>query len=151
VCFEGTCAIDRSRDSFGTEPQGSSQGESPQDWTTASAEARIRFARKNEATDLARAFEKLDCRGDGRLDVDELFAALAKYGHNVKKVACTYFQNRHHCDTFWLFDLQPLVVQDEVGEMIWEVDEDCDNSVSWSEFQKMYHRCSADRTGGGLL
>lgn len=31
--------------------------------------------------------------------------------------------------------------------MIWEVDEDCDGAVSWTEFQAMYHRCRNDRTG----
>lgn len=31
--------------------------------------------------------------------------------------------------------------------MIWEVDEDCDGSLSWVEFQAMYHRCRNDLTG----
>ncbi len=31
--------------------------------------------------------------------------------------------------------------------MIWEVDEDCDGSLSWIEFQAMYHRCRNDLTG----
>ncbi len=38
--------------------------------------------------------------------------------------------------------------------MIWEVDEDCDQCLTWNEFQAMYHRCNNDKTGkrtGGLL
>lgn len=31
--------------------------------------------------------------------------------------------------------------------MIWEVDEDCDQCVSWQEFQSMYRRCRNDTTG----
>jgi calmodulin len=31
--------------------------------------------------------------------------------------------------------------------MIWEVDDDCDKAVNWSEFQAMYNRCRNDRTG----
>ena len=31
--------------------------------------------------------------------------------------------------------------------MIWEVDEDCDGSLSWPEFQQMHHRCDNDATG----
>ena len=31
--------------------------------------------------------------------------------------------------------------------MIWEVDEDCDQCVTWAEFQTMYHRCRRDQTG----
>ena len=33
----------------------------------------------------------------------------------------------------------------EVEDMIWEVDEDIDKCVSWSEFQQMYHRCRQDK------
>ena len=35
--------------------------------------------------------------------------------------------------------------------MIWEVDEDCDQGLTWSEFQAMYHRCNNDKTGRQLL
>ena len=37
--------------------------------------------------------------------------------------------------------------QSEVDDMIWEVDEDCDGSLSWPEFQQMHHRCDNDATG----
>ena len=31
--------------------------------------------------------------------------------------------------------------------MIWEVDDDCDKGVTWSEFQAMFSRCRNDKTG----
>ena len=40
--------------------------------------------------------------------------------------------------------------QSEVDDMIWEVDEDCDGSLSWPEFQQMHHRCDNDATGKHL-
>jgi hypothetical protein len=39
------------------------------------------------------------------------------------------------------------VEQPDVQDMIWEVDEDCDQCVSWQEFQSMYRRCRNDTTG----
>lgn len=44
-----------------------------------------RFARKNEATDLKRAFELLDRNRDGKIDADELAAYFAATGHKIKK------------------------------------------------------------------
>ena len=38
-------------------------------------------------------------------------------------------------------------LQSEIADMIWEVDEDCDQAVNWSEFQAMYHRCNHDQAG----
>lgn len=37
--------------------------------------------------------------------------------------------------------------QEEVKEMIWEVDEDLDEHVSWDEFSTMYQRSVSDKTG----
>jgi len=37
--------------------------------------------------------------------------------------------------------------QSEVEDLIWEVDEDCDQTVSWKEFQTMYQRCNTDTAG----
>ena len=31
--------------------------------------------------------------------------------------------------------------------MIWEVDDDCDKTVSWAEFQAMFTRCRNDKSG----
>ena len=38
-------------------------------------------------------------------------------------------------------------MQSEIADMIWEVDEDCDQAVNWGEFQAMYHRCNHDQAG----
>lgn len=35
----------------------------------------------------------------------------------------------------------------EVANMIWEVDEKCDGTVTWEEFTAMFHRCMNDKTG----
>ena len=40
-----------------------------------------------------------------------------------------------------------LCTQSDIEEMLWEVDEDCDQAVTWAEFQAMYHRCRTDQTG----
>ena len=38
-------------------------------------------------------------------------------------------------------------LQSEIDDMIWEVDEDCDQAVNWPEFQAMYFRCNNDQAG----
>ncbi|KAL3151990.1 Outer dynein arm docking complex 3 [Trebouxia sp. C0010 RCD-2024] len=87
----------------------------------ANQEARERFARKNEAAELHRAFTTLDRNHDGLIDADELNALFLDMGHKAKKT--------------------------EIEDMIWEVDEDCDQGLNWAEFQAMYHRCNNDKTG----
>ncbi|DBA76788.1 hypothetical protein WJX79_007068 [Trebouxia sp. C0005] len=87
----------------------------------ANQEARERFARKNEAAELHRAFNTLDRNHDGLIDANELNALFLDMGHKAKKT--------------------------EIEDMIWEVDEDCDQGLNWSEFQAMYHRCNNDKTG----
>lgn len=84
-------------------------------------DARERFAKKNEAEDLRRAFDKLDTKGDGKIDAQELREVLLLLRHETKK--------------------------SEVEDIIWEVDDDSDKCVSWSEFQAMCHRCRVDQTG----
>lgn len=71
----------------------------------ASPEARERFARKNEAEDLRRAFDFLDKKKDGVIDEDDLNQVFMSLGHKTKK--------------------------GEIADMIWEVDEDCDNALNW--------------------
>ena len=46
-----------------------------------------------------------------------------------------------------MISLSSHIVQTEIEDMIWEVDEDCDQGLNWSEFQAMYHRCNNDKTG----
>ena len=41
----------------------------------------------------------------------------------------------------------PCDLQAEIDDMIWEVDEDCDQKVNWEEFQCMHERCRDDKTG----
>ena len=71
----------------------------------ASPEARERFARKNEEDDLRRAFDVLDRKKDGLIDEDDLSQVFMSLGHRTKK--------------------------GEIADMIWEVDEDCDNALNW--------------------
>lgn len=87
----------------------------------ASAAARERYARKNEAADLKRAFNVLDSKGDGKIDPEELNQVFQALGHKPRR--------------------------GEVEDLIWEVDEDCDGCIGWQEFQRMYHRCRQDSTG----
>jgi len=87
----------------------------------ASAAARERYARKNEAEDLRCAFAFLDRKSDGRIDPEELSAVFAALGHRPKR--------------------------GEVDDLLWEVDEDCDGAVTWAEFQRLYRRCREDAGG----
>lgn len=75
------------------------------DIAMASPEARERFARKNEEDDLRRAFDFLDRKKDGKIDEDDLTQVFMSLQHRTKK--------------------------GEINDMIWEVDEDCDNAVNW--------------------
>ncbi|GAB4819032.1 hypothetical protein N2152v2_006078 [Parachlorella kessleri] len=87
----------------------------------ASEISRERFARKNETAELKRAFDFLDKNKDGKIDAEELAAYFTTTGHKMKKA--------------------------EIDDMIWEVDEDCDQKVNWEEFQCMHERCRDDKTG----
>lgn len=68
-----------------------------------------RYAKKNETEELRRAFEIMDSKKDGKVDAEELSTLFAQLGHKCKK--------------------------NEIEDMIWEVDEDCDKCVNWDEFQ----------------
>lgn len=46
-----------------------------------------RYARKNEAADLRRAFELIDSKNDGRIDAGELAELFDKMKHKVKRVS----------------------------------------------------------------
>ena len=45
-----------------------------------------RYARKNEAVELRKAFNALDLKRDGKLDAYELGQMFNKLGHSLKKV-----------------------------------------------------------------
>jgi Ca2+-binding EF-hand superfamily protein len=50
-----------------------------------------RFARKNEAADLRRAFDTMDKKHDGKLDAEELNQLFVALGHKTKKVCLCSF------------------------------------------------------------
>lgn len=129
-----------------------------------------RFARKNEATDLKRAFELLDRNRDGKIDADELAAYFAATGHKIKKAgreshgvraAGVLVAASTQAGARAAVQLErtgggaptslPRPLQSEIEDMIWEVDEDCDQRVNWEEFQAMYERCRDDKTGASQL
>lgn len=45
-----------------------------------------RYARKNEALDLRRAFDVLDANKDGQIDADELAMTFRRLGHKARTV-----------------------------------------------------------------
>ena len=51
-----------------------------------------RFARKNEAAELHRAFTTLDRNHDGIIDADELNALFLDMGHKAKKVGVSHLK-----------------------------------------------------------
>lgn len=81
-----------------------------------------RYAKKNETEELRRAFEIMDSKKDGKVDAEELSALFTQLGHKCKK--------------------------NEIEDMIWEVDEDCDKCVNWDEFQASFspHNLSSPNT-----
>ena len=70
---------------------------------------------------LKRVFEIMDTDQDGKISQDDLLLVTAHFGYKVKPT--------------------------EAEEIIWEVDEDCDKKVSWSEFQSMFSRAKEDKSG----
>ncbi len=59
---------------------------SPSICLTVDATVQERFARKNEAAELHRAFNTLDRNHDGLIDANELNALFLDMGHKAKKV-----------------------------------------------------------------
>mmetsp|Transcript_11133 Transcript_11133/g.28973 ORF Transcript_11133/g.28973 Transcript_11133/m.28973 type:complete len:201 (+) Transcript_11133:41-643(+) len=82
---------------------------------------REEWNRQKEMTALKRVFTTLDVNKDGLIGEAELHAGLVRIGYKPGK--------------------------DEIADMIWEVDEDCDRHVSWDEFLGMFNRCKRDETG----
>eukprot|EP00735_Rhodelphis_limneticus_P002645 TRINITY_DN13585_c0_g1::TRINITY_DN13585_c0_g1_i1::g.22220::m.22220 TRINITY_DN13585_c0_g1::TRINITY_DN13585_c0_g1_i1::g.22220 ORF type:complete len:349 (-),score=8.29,sp/Q9LE22/CML27_ARATH/33.64/3e-07,EF-hand_7/PF13499.1/1.7e-11,EF-hand_7/PF13499.1/0.0015,EF-hand_7/PF13499.1/6.2e+03,EF-hand_1/PF00036.27/5e-06,EF-hand_1/PF00036.27/0.025,EF-hand_1/PF00036.27/0.002,EF-hand_1/PF00036.27/1.7e+03,EF-hand_1/PF00036.27/2.4e+02,EF-hand_8/PF13833.1/0.32,EF-hand_8/PF13833.1/1.3e-11,EF-hand_8/PF13833.1/2.8,EF len=80
-----------------------------------------------EVDALKVVFKKIDAKGDGFIDRDELLHAFTKVGYDGLEV--TRYGTH------------------EVDEMIWEVDEDLDQKVSWDEFYSCYRRSWNDRAG----
>jgi hypothetical protein len=120
-----------------------------------------RYATKNNAPEFKRAFEVLDRKQDGKIDVAELCQFLRERGLKIKKVRaadCVQATVPALCRGPGRGALPPAATftfgrragsppQSEAEAMLWEVDEDCDGCVNWQEFQRMYERSQADPTG----
>jgi len=74
-----------------------------------------------EHDSLKRVFAWMDIKKDHRLDWTEIQDVFHKLGHKVTK--------------------------QDIDLMIWEVDDDLDQQVSWDEFLVMYLRCIGDKQG----
>lgn len=90
--------------------------------------AQEEYNRQKEIETLHRVFNKLDCKGDGKIDEQELSTYLKYLGYKPKK--------------------------NEVADIIWEVDEDGDGFLVWEEFTTMFMRAREDKKeveveGGG--
>ena len=82
---------------------------------------RREYNEQKELENLRRVFEAIDKNRDSKLDAKELNAVLVKLGYTAKK--------------------------QEIEDMIWEVDEDCDRCVNWEEFKTMFYRVRHDKSG----
>ena len=82
---------------------------------------RREYNEQKELENLRRVFEAIDKNRDSKLDAKELNAVLVKLGYTAKK--------------------------QEIEDMIWEVDEDCDGMINWEEFKAMFYRVRHDKTG----
>ncbi|CBZ51362.1 unnamed protein product [Neospora caninum Liverpool] len=75
---------------------------------------------------LRRVFNWIDSDKDGKLSLQEISNALTSLGHKMPKVS---------------------VFTQEIEVIIWELDEDLDQHISWDEFLVMYQRSINDPTG----
>ncbi len=55
------------------------------DYICAAVQLQERYARKNEAADLRRAFDLLDIKNDGHIDAEELAETFSRLRHKIKK------------------------------------------------------------------
>ena len=84
-------------------------------------EERRQFKEAQELESLRRTFKRMDKKGDGKVDYEELMAELEF--------------------------LQYKVTSKEANLIIWEVDDDADGCVDWEEFRTMFYRTRDDATG----
>ena len=79
-------------------------------------------SRHNDAkVDLQTVFHRIDMKGDGKIDAEEVEALLKGLGYDPEA--------------------------GEVEDIIWEVDDDCDGVLNWEEFQSLYYRVGKDEHG----
>ena len=84
-------------------------------------EERRLFKEAQELENLRRAFKRIDKKGDGKVDAQEVMEELTFLRHPVKA--------------------------DDAALIIWEVDDDLNGKLSWDEFEAAYFRCQIDATG----
>ena len=90
-------------------------------------------------------------RRDGRIDADEVEQVFKQLGHKCKRVSSRWSGARRLlCQRLGRVH-DNVAPQADIDDMIWEVDDDCDKGVTWSEFQAMFSRCRNDKTGGLAL
>lgn len=82
---------------------------------------RREFKEAQELEGLRRTFKRIDKKGDGKIDTQELIQELDFLGHKVS--------------------------EKEAALTIWEVDDDNDGCVDWDEFRTMFYRVRDDTTG----
>ena len=79
------------------------------------------YRQRQSRADVRTVFRRIDMKNDGKVDAEEVEALLKGLG----------------------YDPEP----EEVQDMIWEVDDDCDGVLNWQEFQSVYNRVRADQHG----
>uniref|UniRef100_A0A7S3RNL6 EF-hand domain-containing protein n=1 Tax=Emiliania huxleyi TaxID=2903 RepID=A0A7S3RNL6_EMIHU len=85
------------------------------------ASTRALYNQSQELEGLQRVFDGIDKNNDKKVDVDEMHDTIRRLGYKCSKK--------------------------EVADMMWEVDEDADGALEWSEFKLMYQRVRADKSG----
>eukprot|EP00983_Pelagomonas_calceolata_P095156 1157974-Pelagomonas_calceolata.AAC.3 len=114
----------------------------------ATADARERYARKNEQDELERAFRTIDKKGDDKIDPEGRCSQHMHGGLMCVLLSYKTLRTTHYTELDQLFlALGHKAKRGEVEDMIWEVDEDCDGCISWLEFQNLYTRGRDDKTG----
>ena len=86
---------------------------------TTREDQRREYNEQKELESLRRVFDTLDKDKNNKIDFKELNEMLIRLDYKAKR--------------------------QEVEDMIWEVDEDCDKCVSWDEFKLMFQRCRTDK------
>lgn len=76
----------------------------------------VALRKRSEREFLKRVFRRIDTKGDGYIDEDEVGAYLARLGYEA--------------------------TPSEVQKLIWEVDDDGDGMISWKEFELTHVRLS---------
>ena len=96
------------------------------------------YAREQRDQRLLYVFRRLDTKGDEKIDAEEL-------GHMLTQLGCEPRKKLRGDKELVLESLLHDVAAPE--DMIWEVDEDGDDAVTWEEFSLCYERALSDETG----